>query len=219
MVNIMNILNATFRTIFFYFFIIVVFRLMGKREIGELSLMDLVVSLLIAELVAISIENYDESMLLTIIPIVILLVFEIIFGVLSVKSEKFRTLVDGKPSLIINKGKINKTEMKKQRYSLDDLLLQLREKDVSDIREVDYAILEINGKLSVFKKKDNNRNTFPLPIIIDGKVDFYNLYSIKKSNSWLLNTLINKNIKVEDVFYSFYQNNELYIIKNSEAKN
>ena len=68
--------------------------------------MDLVVSLLIAELVAISIENYDESMLLTIIPIAILLVFEIIFGVLSVKSEKFRILVDGKPSLIINKGKI-----------------------------------------------------------------------------------------------------------------
>ena len=122
----MNILNVTFRTIFFYFFIIVVFRLMGKREIGELSLMDLVVSLLIAELVAISIENYDESMLLTIIPIAILLVFEIIFGVLSVKSEKFRILVDGKPSLIINKGKINKTEMKKQRYSLDDLMLELR---------------------------------------------------------------------------------------------
>ena len=68
-------------------------------------------------------------------------------------------------------------------------------------------------------KKDNKNNTFPLPIIVDGKVNFDNLYSIKKSNNWLLNTLFSRNIKVEDVFYSFYQNNELYIIKNNDIKN
>ena len=148
-----------------------------------------------------------------------MVILQVVISKLSLKSVKFRKFIDGTPTIIIKKGIIDFKNMVEQRYSLDDLLLQLREKDVSDISEVDYAILEINGKLSVFKKKDNNRNTFPLPIIIDGKVDFDNLYSIKKSNSWLLNTLINKNIKVEDVFYSFYQNNELYIIKNSEAKN
>ena len=213
MVNIMNILNVTFRTIFFYFFIIVVFRLMGKREIGELSLMDLVVSLLIAELVAISIENYDESMLLTIIPIAILLVFEIIFGVLSVKSEKFRILVDGKPSLIINKGKINKTEMKKQRYSLDDLMLELRNNNIEDLTQVKFAILENNGRLNLYK---NDTSDIPFPLIIDGCVQKDTLNYINKDLDWLIDNLDNKNLNIEDIFYAFYKDNKVYVIKNDE---
>lgn len=213
MVNIMNILNVTFRTIFFYFFIIVVFRLMGKREIGELSLMDLVVSLLIAELVAISIENYDESMLLTIIPIVILLVFEIIFGVLSVKSEKFRILVDGKPSLIINKGKINKTEMKKQRYSLDDLMLELRNNNIEDLTQVKFAILENNGRLNLYK---NDTSDIPFPLILDGCVQKDTLNYINKDLDWLIDNLDNKNLNIEDIFYAFYKDNKVYVIKNDE---
>ena len=213
MVNIMNILNVTFRTIFFYFFIIVVFRLMGKREIGELSLMDLVVSLLIAELVAISIENYDESMLLTIIPIAILLVFEIIFGVLSVKSEKFRILVDGKPSLIINKGKINKTEMKKQRYSLDDLMLELRNNNIEDLTQVKFAILENNGRLNLYK---NDTSDIPFPLILDGCVQKATLNYINKDLDWLIDNLDNKNLNIEDIFYAFYKDNKVYVIKNDE---
>ena len=213
MVNIMNILNVTFRIIFFYFFIIVVFRLMGKREIGELSLMDLVVSLLIAELVAISIENYDESMLLTIIPIAILLVFEIIFGVLSVKSEKFRILVDGKPSLIINKGKINKTEMKKQRYSLDDLMLELRNNNIEDLTQVKFAILENNGRLNLYK---NDTSDIPFPLILDGCVQKDTLNYINKDLDWLIDNLDNKNLNIEDIFYAFYKDNKVYVIKNDE---
>lgn len=214
----MDFLIIIFKTFVIYFLVALIFRIMGKREVGQLGTFDLVVFILIAELVAISIEN-KNNFFLNLIPVLILVILQVVISKLSLKSVKFRKFIDGTPTIIIKKGIIDFKNMVEQRYSLDDLLLQLREKDVSDIREVDYAILEINGKLSVFKKKDNNRNTFPLPIIIDGKVDFDNLYSIKKSNSWLLNTLINKNIKVEDVFYSFYQNNELYIIKNSEAKN
>ena len=209
----MNILNVTFRTIFFYFFIIVVFRLMGKREIGELSLMDLVVSLLIAELVAISIANYDESMLLTIIPIAILLVFEIIFGVLSVKSEKFRILVDGKPSLIINKGKINKTEMKKQRYSLDDLMLELRNNNIEDLTQVKFAILENNGRLNLYK---NDTSDIPFPLILDGCVQKDTLNYINKYLDLLIDNLDNKNLNIEDIFYAFYKDNKVYVIKNDE---
>ena len=191
---------------------------MGKREVGQLGTFDLVVFILIAELVAISIENKDDFFL-NLIPVLILVFLQVVISKLSLKSVKFRKIVDGIPTIIIKKGVIDFKNMVEQRYSLDDLLLQLREKDVSDISEVDYAILEINGKLSVFKKKDNKKNTFPLPIIVDGKVNFDNLYSIKKSNNWLLNTLFSRNIKVEDVFYSFYQNNELYIIKNNDIKN
>ena len=107
--------------------------------------------------------------------------------------------------------------MVEQRYTLDDLLLQLREKDVRSIDEVEYAILEINGKLSVFKKDDKkDKKTYPLPIILDGEVQFDNLYNIGKSKRWLLNTLTDKKIMVEEIFYAFSKNNELFIIKNSE---
>lgn len=213
----MEYLIIIFKTFVIYFLVALIFRIMGKREVGQLGTFDLVVFILIAELVAISIEN-KNNFFFNLIPVLILVLLQVIISKLSLKSVKFRKIIDGTPTIIIKKGIIDFKNMVEQRYSLDDLLLQLREKDVSDISEVDYAILEINGKLSVFKKKDNNKNTFPLPIIIDGKVDFDNLYSIKKSNSWLLNTLIDKNIKVEDVFYSFYQNNELYIIKNNDTK-
>lgn len=213
----MEYLIIIFKTFVIYFLVALIFRIMGKREVGQLGTFDLVVFILIAELVAISIEN-KNNFFFNLIPVLILVLLQVIISKLSLKSVKFRKIIDGTPTIIIKKGIIDFKNMVEQRYSLDDLLLQLREKDVSDISEVDYAILEINGKLSVFKKKDNNKSTFPLPIIINGKVDFDNLYSIKKSNSWLLNTLIDKNIKVEDVFYSFYQNNELYIIKNNDTK-
>ncbi len=214
----MEYLTVIFKTIIIYFLVALIFRIMGKREVGQLGTFDLVVFILIAELVAISIEN-KNNFFLNLIPVLILVFLQVVISKLSLKSVKFRKIVDGIPTIIIKKGVIDFKNMVEQRYSLDDLLLQLREKDVSDISEVDYAILEINGKLSVFKKKDNKNNTFPLPIIVDGKVNFDNLYSIKKSNNWLLNTLFSRNIKVEDVFYSFYQNNELYIIKNNDIKN
>ncbi len=214
----MEYLTVIFKTIIIYFLVALIFRIMGKREVGQLGTFDLVVFILIAELVAISIEN-KNNFFLNLIPVLILVFLQVVISKLSLKSVKFRKIVDGIPTIIIKKGVIDFKNMVEQRYSLDDLLLQLREKDVSDISEVDYAILEINGKLSVFKKKDNKNNTFPLPIIVDGRVNFDNLYSIKKSNNWLLNTLFSRNIKVEDVFYSFYQNNELYIIKNNDIKN
>ena len=119
----MKLFVAIFRTIFFYFFIMLSYRLMGKREIGQLGVIDLIVSILIAELVAISIENINDPLVLTVVPISVLVLIEIIFAFISIKSRTFRNLLDGKPSIIINKGILNYKEMIKQRYSLDDLLL------------------------------------------------------------------------------------------------
>ena len=121
---------------------------------------------------------------------------------------------------IIKKGVINFKNMVELRYTLDDLLLQLRQKDVKSIDEVDYAILEVNGKLSVFKKDDKkNKDVYPLPIIIDGKVEFNNLYSINKTKKWLLNILLKRKIKVDDVFYAFCKKDDLYIIKKDDLGN
>ena len=98
-----NLLIVTFKTIFFYFFIAFAYRIMGKREIGQLGVIDLIVSILIAELVAISIENVDSSIFITVVPITILVILEVVLAYVSIKSRKVRNFFDGKPSLIINK--------------------------------------------------------------------------------------------------------------------
>ena len=108
---------------------------MGKREVGQLSITDLIVSLLIAELTVISIENFDKSILYSLIPIVILVLFQCILAFISLKKPKFRLMLEGNPSVIIKNGKINYNEMLKQRYNLDDLLTQLREKKIKTIED------------------------------------------------------------------------------------
>ena len=123
--------------------------------------------------------------------------------------------MDGKESLIINKGILNIKEMIKQRYTLDDLLTQLRDKDIRSIEEVDYAILETGGKLSVFKKEDKNSSIFPLPIIVDGEIEKENLRYINKDEKWLYKVLNEKNTSLKNVFYSFLKDKELFIIKKN----
>lgn len=206
------------KTFFIYLLVATIFRIMGKREVGQLGTFDLVVFILIAELVAMALEH-KENFFFNLIPVVILVILQILISRISLKNIKFRRFIDGKPVIIIKKGIINFKNMVEQRYTLDDLLLQLREKDVRSIDEVDYAILEINGKLSVFKKDDKkDKKTYPLPIILDGEVQFDNLYGINKTKKWLLNVLLEKNISAEEVFYAFSKGNELYIIKKSEIK-
>ena len=155
-------------------------------------LVDLIVSILIAELVAISIENHSEPIYLTIVPIVVLVLLEILLAYISIKSRSLRIILEGKPSLIISNGKINYHEMVKQRYTLDDLLISLRQKEIRDITEVEFAFLEPNGKLSIFKYKPLKiKSIYPMPIILDGKIDEDSLKNIKKDKIWL-----NKNRKV-----------------------
>ncbi len=211
----MDFFITIFRTLFFYFFIVFVYRVMGKREVGQLGIIDLIVSVLIAELVAISLEDTSKSMFLVIIPIFLLVICQIGMAFLSLKVKKVRDIFDGKPSVIINNGKINIKEMLKQRYNLDDLLSQLREEKCTSINEVGYAILETSGKLSVFKKENPKNKTFPLPIIIDGKVEYDSLQLLNKDINWLREHL---SVDIEDIFYGFYKNESIYIIKKDEVE-
>ena len=205
-----------YRTIFFYIIVVISYKLMGKREVGELSVFDFIVSMLVSQLIAVSIENYKESILFVVIPLITLVILQIILSKLSLKSNKFRNFLDGKQSVIISKGKLNFSEMIKQRYNLDDLLLQLREKQIRSVEEVDYAILENNGKLSVFKKDDKDKKIFPLPIILDGIIQEDNLLYINKSKKWINNILDKKKISKDKVFYAFYKNDEIYVIKKDD---
>ena len=190
---------------------------MGKREIANLSVQDLVVSLLMAELVAISIENYKDSILLTIIPIIILIFFEISASYLSLKFNRFRSLIEGKPSLIINRGIINYKEMIKQRYSLDDILLELRNNNIKDLKDVEYAVLENDGHLNIFKYNFLRKNSDnPFPLILDGIIQKDTLNYICKDERWIYDYLIKSNLKKEDIFYAFYKNDKIYVIKRNE---
>ena len=210
----MVLFKVVIRTLFFYFFITISYRLMGKREVGQLGVIDLIVSILIAELVAISIENHSDPMYLTIIPISILVLLEIVLAYISIKCRHLRLILDGKPSLIISQGKINYHEMIKQRYTLDDLLLSLRQKEIRDISDVEFAFLEPNGQLSIFKYKPlKMKGNYPMPIIIDGNINIDALKNIKKSESWIKNALENEDILLSEIFYAFYKNKKLYIIK------
>lgn len=204
-----------FRAVFFYFMIVFAYKFMGKRELGELSLVDFVISTILSQIIAISIENYKEPLLFTLAPLIVLVLLQVFLAYLSLKNKKIRTFLDGTESLIINRGKVNKKEMKRQRYSLDDLLSQLRDKDIRSIDEVDYAVLETGGKLSVFKKDDKERTVFPLPLILDGEIEYKNLEYINKDEYWLLDILKEKKTDLEDVFYSFLRGTDVFIIKKN----
>ena len=211
-----DLMQAIFRTIFFYFLIVLAYRIMGKREVGQLGVIDLIVSILMAELIAISIENIEDPIYLTIIPIIILVILEVGLAFIAIKSKKFRNVMSGSPSLIISGGKINYKEMVKQRYTLDDLLLALRQQSIKSIEDVEYAVLEPNGKLSIFKYNlFKLKSDYPMPLILDGNIQKETLKKINKTEVWLKRNLSKKKIKKSQVFYAFYKNSKIYIIKRN----
>ena len=132
---------------------------------------------------------------------------------MALKNERVRNFVDGRPKIIINDGKLDFKQMRNLRYSLDDLVSQLREQGIKSIEEVNYAVLENNGKLSVFKDK-----IYPMPIIIDGSIDYETIKNINKSEKWLYHILDKNHIQLDDVFYAFYAKDRTYIIRKSEVQ-
>ena len=204
-------ISIILRTLFMYFFIIIVYRIMGKKEVGQLSIIDLIVSILIAELVAIAIEA-EKSIFLSIIPISILTFTQIGISFITLKNEHIRDLIDGKPTIIIKNGKLNFKEMSHLRYSLDDLVTQLRLQGVSSIEHVKYAVLENNGSLSVFCEDDD----YPLPLILDGVIDYKVLNDINKNYEWIKNIINKKNLELNEIFYAFYTHSKLFIITKND---
>ena len=213
----MEYVKIMFRISFFYFFIIVIYRLMGKREVGQLGIVDLIVSILIAELVVISVEDVSKSILISVIPIISLVILQIVLSYSSLKSDKIREILDGNPAFIIKNGKINYKEMIKQKYNLDDLLTQLREKGYRCIEDIEYAILENNGTLSIFSYNDSKKRTpLPMPIILDGKIQENIINEMGEDRRFVDNILSKKHLKIDDVFYAFYKDKNVFIIKYND---
>ncbi|MFJ7727072.1 DUF421 domain-containing protein [Neobacillus sp. NPDC097160] len=213
-------LTILVRTIIFYLLILVIFRLMGKREIGELSILDLVVFIMIGELAVVAIERPNVKIFHAILPMAILMIIQIIMAIISLKSKKIRNLVEGKPSIIINRGKIDEVAMRKQRYNFDDLMTQLREKDIRSIADVEFAILESSGSLSVIEKlEDPNKPKNPskngditIPLILDGNIEEENLKRINKTNLWLRQELKKQGYRdVKKISFCSYENGKFFI--------
>ena len=198
----------SFRTILLYFIVLFVFRLMVKREVGELSLLDFAVYVLIAEVASLAIDNLEQPIILAILPIVLLFIIQYLNALFILKNKKVRDAIDGDPTIIIRDGVIVEAEMRKQRYNLDDLFQQLREQGISSIQNVAYAFLEQSGKLSVFEK---GSEPFILPLVVDGYVDEKHLMFIGKERKWLEDMLRNEGIyNTDDVFYCCYENEKLH---------
>ncbi|MEK3882714.1 DUF421 domain-containing protein [Paenibacillus sp. PL2-23] len=145
--------SLVIRTTLIYIVVFLIMRFMGKREIGKLTVLDFVISIMMAEIAVIVIEDVERPFIEGIVPMVILMAIQVGTALLSMYNRKMRLLLDGKPSVIIAKGKINREEMRKQRYNLDDLMLQLRENKLTTVADVEFAILETSGKLSIIPKE------------------------------------------------------------------
>lgn len=219
----MELYTIIFRTLFIYFLIVVVFRMMGKREIGKLSVIDFVVSIMIAELAVISIEDPKIPMINSLVSIFVLLGIQLILAITSLKSRKMRELVDGKPSVIIKEGKVDEEEMRKQRYNFDDLLTQLRENNIRSLNEVEFGVLETTGKLSVIKKNEDTERSplqMILPLVLDGKILEDNLEKVDKTAFWLRQEL--KKAGFKDIkcisFCTLNEDGSLYVDEKNEKK-
>lgn len=210
-------LMIIFRTLFLYAVILAIFRIMGKREIGELSILDLVVFIMIGEMAVIAIEKTDAPLFHTVLPMILLMITQIVLALLSLKSKRFRQLVDGKPSIIINRGKIDEHAMRKQRYNFDDLMTQLREQGIRSVTDVEFAILESSGSLSVIEKlKDKNNESkqgdITIPLILDGQIEEENLQTINKTNLWLRQELKKQGYRdIKKISFCSYENGKFFI--------
>nr|WP_035724701.1 DUF421 domain-containing protein [Gracilibacillus boraciitolerans] len=218
-----EIYTLIFRTVFYYGVVVLIFRLMGKREVGELSLLDIVVYIMIAEIAVLTIDDLDLFFGYGLIPMVLLLLIQRLTAWISLKSPLFRTWFEGKPSIIIAQGKIDEYQMKKNRFNFDDLLQQLRENGTESIKDVSYAILEPSGKLSIIEKVNQNKvqakiNGLVLPLIVDGRIQSKALAELGKDEQWLIAQLAERGYHdtKQVSFCSIDVNDEWYIDKKNE---
>ncbi len=185
------------RTIVLYLLVLLVMRLMGKREIGQLQPFELVISIMIADLASIPMSDVGVPIFNGIIPILGLLVMHLLISFCNLKSIKFRGVICGKPSILIYRGKIDEKVMKKERYTINELQERLRGKDVFNIGDVEYAILETSGEINVILKPEKRNPTLSdlnikaqyegisYDLVLDGVIQYENLKKLNKDYSWL----------------------------------
>ena len=205
------------RTILIYLLLLIVMRISGKRQIGEIQISELVTTFLISDIAAYPLTDPSIPLLHAVIPLLSIISLEIIFSFLTTKIAFLKRLLDGRPSVIIRRGKISKKEMSRMRLSVEDLLCELRLKNVSSVDDADYVILEQNGQISVFPKKDP---ALSHPVIIDGILNPDGLKEAGKDRHWLDTLLKQRHIfSIREVFLlSVTHNGTVTLIRQEEVK-
>lgn len=188
------------RTCILYILVVLVIRLMGKRQIGELQPYELVITIVISDLATVPMQDVRLPLILGIIPILTLLILEVFFTELQIRSKFMRKLIDGDPSVLIRDGKINEKALKSQRIHVEDLLEELRLTGNFDISSIKYAILESNGQLSIMSKENNENRHLPLVLLYNGKVNKDSLKKLHKDVKWLQDKVSSKNLSMDEVF-------------------
>ncbi len=194
-----------FRTIFIFVVIVFALRLMGKKQLGELQPSELVTTILVSNLASISIESPELPIWASVIPVFVIVAFEILLSCISLKSNTAAKVISGNPKIIISGGKIDQKTMFNLRFTVNDLLESLRAKDVFEIDDVDFAIIETSGSISVLKKNNNSNapkqiGKIPsLPIVTDGTICTTNLGYCGVDENFIYNICKTNNCKLNDV--------------------
>ena len=217
------------RTVIVYIFLLVIMRLMGKRQLGELEVSELVSTLLLSDIASLPITNQAIPLAYALIPIITITSFEVAMSFFLTKIPFFKRILSSRPGILIRGGVIDKKEMIRNRISIDELISELRQKDISDISEVEYAIIEQNGKMSVLPKRLHAQPTceelgINPPehgichiLVSDGKIDKHGLCATHKDQKWLSRTLAAHKTKLTDVFLMTVDDaDKVNIIKRSD---
>ncbi len=226
-------LNIGFRVLLVYLLLLIAMRIMGKREIGQLSNLDFVVAIVVAELATMPITDHHLSLLECVLPMLIITALQVTVSLICLKSNCFRRFLYGRPNVLIAGGRLQMAEMRKARYNIDDLLSQLRQRDIFDVANVEYAVLETSGDLTVMQKSRccpvtrgdleipgaERFGGMPLTLIDDGEVNWKGLADHQLSAAWLTEQLERRGIaSPREVFFASLSNDgRLYLITRTEA--
>lgn len=218
------------RTVLLYAFVILALRLMGKRQISDMQPSELVITLIVSDIAAIPMQNTSQPLLSGIVPVLILIACEIVASVAMMKSNKFRSLICGSPVIVIEDGKILQKEMKRLRMTTEDLCVQLRQQDIFSLEDVQYCIVETNGKLSVLEKPEKRGvtledlnlkgedNKLETVVINDGRL-LKNSIKLSGNGEAAVYEILEKEGKsLDDIFIMTLDGNGKYNIVTKEAQ-
>lgn len=220
------------RTIIIYIILIFAIRVMGKRQVGQLEVSELVTTFLLSELASYSVTDDSIPILFSVVPILTLVALEVIGAYLLTKSNRLKRIFIGRPALIISKGRLDQAELERNRISIEELISQLRTKSIVSLDDVQYAILEQNGQLSVITKSSAqpvsprdmniqvNEKGIAHALVIDGAVNEDNLMLASKTKSWLEQKLRSRSCHIEDVFIFTVDDmgNEKLILRDKDRR-
>ena len=213
-------LILVFRTLILYSSVIISLRIMGKRQLGELQPSELVVAIMISDLASVPMQDIDIPLLTGIVPVLTLIVAEVVMSYLSLKSKAVRHFVTGKPSIVIYDGKIIEEELSKLRFNLNDLVSELRFNGQADISNVEVAVVETSGKLSIIPKSENTSSgSMPCMVISDGSFNKEELMRSGHTEVYIKNELEKQGISsVKQVFIAVIDENDKMFVQKKNTK-